>query len=196
MSFSLQGQMLPWRWAEPREARGPGAGEASGSGVSVACAWVPALSFTPGSRPSLHALAKAATQGCLQGWRQTALVTHAAGHHGLFLEAFDIYFQEAPTQSVWEEQDVPRGPWLRAASTGAPVGPPDLGAPCLGDLGSILCDARRGLERRPQWGQRGLHSGSGARCVATPGRVGAGRQGAQLCPGRMVLRPLPAPPAL
>lgn len=33
-----RGQILPWRGAEPREARGPGAGEASGRGVSVACA--------------------------------------------------------------------------------------------------------------------------------------------------------------
>ena len=74
------------------------------------------------------------------------------------------------------------------------MGPPGPGAPCLGDLGSILCDARRGLERRPQWGQRELHSGSGARRVAAPGWVGAGSQGAQLCPGRVVVRPLPAPP--
>lgn len=52
------------------------------------------------------------------------------------------------------------------------MGPPGPGELCPEDLGWILCDTRRGLERRPQRGQPGIQSGSGAKSVATLGRGG------------------------
>lgn len=84
---------------------------------------VPAPAFTPRPPPQPSPPAKVATRGCLQGRRQTALVTHAAGREWPFLEALGVSFQEAPTQPVGE-QGFPRGPCLSATSTWGSSGAP------------------------------------------------------------------------
>ena len=131
---------------------------ASGSGVSVA--QVPVLASPPGPRPSLHPqlrwpLGVVSKAGDRQPWSPTQQAV--SGHFWKHL----VFLSRRRPRSLW----VSRAFRVARASVllprGAPVGPPGPGELCPEDLGWILRNARRGLERRPQRGQRGIQSGSG-----------------------------------